>query len=278
MASESDIKLLDDYLANRLSGQEKTAFEQRLQGNPELQQELKFQQELIQGIRQARVAELKAMLNNVPVVPANVGTTSVAVKIISSIVVVGVVSTALYFYFGEKEPEQIPATVEKTENTVTPERSAPQEEVSTPSESINPEVSKPTGINVPKETAPAAQPKLEVYTPEIEAEELQAQKEHAQLDIIARAFVTSSIEVETEEGTRKYGFHYMFKDNKLVLYGSFENNLYEILEFIAGEQRTVFLYYNNTYYLLDLDKTSPTPLVPIKDKTLLNKLKQYRGN
>ncbi|QOI98360.1 MAG: hypothetical protein HRU69_13045 [Flammeovirgaceae bacterium] len=281
MASENELRLLDDYLANRLTGQDKTAFEQQLQGSPELQQELRFQQELIQGIRQARVTELKAMLNNVPVPPAHVGTASVA-KIISAIAVVGVVSTALYYYFVNKDNEQ-PQVNKKEATNVGPVTPAGTESISqdpaagnTDEGAVN---TKPAEKPVVSEsTAPAVQPKLEVYSPEDEADQLQLQKEQAQLEIISKAFVTSSIEVATEEGTRKHGFHYMFKDNKLVLFGSFDDNLYEILEFIAGDQRTVVLYYNSAYYLLDLDKSVPTPLVPIKDKALLNKLKQYRGN
>ncbi|MCK6617438.1 MAG: hypothetical protein L6Q51_07315 [Cyclobacteriaceae bacterium] len=281
MASENELRLLDDYLANRLTGQEKIAFEQHLQGSTELQQELKFQQELIQGIRQARVAELKAMLNNVPVPPANVGTASV-VKIISAVAVVGVVSTALYYYFDNKNNEQ-PQVNKKEETIVSPvtpadseSKSQDQAVVITDESAVN---TKPTEKPVVSESAaPAVHPKLDVYSPEAEADQLQLQKEHAQLEIISKAFVTSSIEVEAKEASRKYGFHYMFKDNRLVLYGSFNDNLYEILEFIAGDQRTVVLYYNSAYYLLDLDKSVPTPLVPIKDKALLNKLKQYRGN
>ncbi|MDL5049432.1 hypothetical protein QQ054_25790 [Oscillatoria amoena NRMC-F 0135] len=277
MALENDLKLLDDYLANRLTGQDKVAFEQRLQADPELQQEIKFQQELVEGIRQARVTELKAILNAVPVSPVNVGSASIATKVISTITVVGVVSTALYFYMDKntdanttlKEEPGVDHVVE-TEEPESHEETVPEDQTEKTNE-VEAEV-KP----IEKETAPAARPTLEVFTPE--TDQLQAQKEHAQLDIISRAFVTSSIEVDTEEGTRKYGFHYMFKDNKLVLFGSFENNLYEILEFIAGDQRTVFLFYNDAYYLLDLDKTTPTQLVPIKDKELLYKLRQYRGN
>lgn len=279
MALENDLKLLDDYLSNRLTGQDKVAFEQQLQANPELQQELKFQQDLVQGIRQARVAELKAILNSVPVAPVNVGAASVATKIISTVAIVGVVSTAIYFYLDSNEtaPTSVTEKVTIDEATETQKLEQPglAESDATPADS---EKAIASDKAEDKEIIPAPQPKLEVYTPETEADQLQAQKEHAQLEIISRAFVTSSIEVETEGESRKYNFHYMFKDNKLVLFGSFENNLYEILEFIAGEQRTVFLYYNNGYYLLDLDKTTPTELVPIKDKALLNKLRQYRGN
>jgi hypothetical protein len=70
----------------------------------------------------------------------------------------------------------------------------------------------------------------------------------------------------------------MFKENKLLLFGMFEKNLYEILEFIGDDNRTVVLYYKSTYYLLDINKSEPTLLAPIKNKALLRKLKEYRGN
>jgi hypothetical protein len=279
MALENDLKLLDDYLSNRLTGQDKAAFEQKLQADPELQQEVKFQQDLIQGIRQARVAELKAILNTVPVAPVNVGPASVATKIISAVAIVGVVSTAVYFYLDKNETSIDPATQKEAVDLTETEQPEQPDLASINDGQENSENEPISARGTEKEIAPAIQPKLEVYTPEeTEADQLQAKKEHAQLEIISRAFVTSSIEVETESNSRKLNFHYMFKDNKLILFGSFENNLYEILEFIAGDQRTVFLYFNNGYYLLDLDKTTPTELVPIRDKALLNKLKQYRGN
>jgi hypothetical protein len=68
------------------------------------------------------------------------------------------------------------------------------------------------------------------------------------------------------------------KDGKLILYGSFEKNFYEILEFIASEKRTVFLFYRDTYYLLRSDDDKITPLVPVDDRELLSKLRQYRAS
>ncbi len=73
--------------------------------------------------------------------------------------------------------------------------------------------------------------------------------------------------------SKKYSFHYVFKDGKLILYGAFEKNLYEILEFIGGENHTVVLFYKSNYYLLDLEKTHPTKLTPIHDQKLLKMLK-----
>jgi hypothetical protein len=77
--------------------------------------------------------------------------------------------------------------------------------------------------------------------------------------------------------SKKYNFHYVFKNSKLILYGAFEKNLYEILEFIGDEKRTVVLFYKSNYYLLDIDKTHPTKLTPIRDQKLLKMLKAHRS-
>ncbi len=87
----------------------------------------------------------------------------------------------------------------------------------------------------------------------------------------------SSIVVETDNNNKKYNFHYQFKNGKLYLYGTFEKNLYEIMEFFSGNKRTVFLYYKDSYYLLNEENETIKPLAPINDPSLLKKLKDYRG-
>src|SRR6478752_7177506 len=98
MALEKDFELLDDYLSNRLSGEEKAAFEKKLEADPELKQELNVQQDFVEGIRKARIAELKSMLNNIPVAPAQ-GGQSMLIKAGSWVAITGLIITATYFYF-----------------------------------------------------------------------------------------------------------------------------------------------------------------------------------
>ncbi|MEO5977632.1 MAG: hypothetical protein ABIS36_18055, partial [Chryseolinea sp.] len=61
------------------------------------------------------------------------------------------------------------------------------------------------------------------------------------------------------------------------LYGVFEKNLYEIMEFFSNNKRTMFLYYKDNYYLLNEDDNNVKRLTPIKDETLLKKLQDYRA-
>jgi hypothetical protein len=284
MALERDLELIDDYLSNKMQGSEKDAFEQRLQHDNALSKELTFQKQLVSGIREARVAQLKSMLNSIPVTSIPTSQTSLLTKIGSVVVVTGSIITASYFYFKDQPTEPTQADSVKTEETLKPVIEAESEtEHSNTVEKTEPEqpISK---SNTPEETKTAvksteAKPVIKAYDPTTEEEKVQQQAyEKEQLEIVSHAFVTSSIEVDIHANDTEHQFHYVFNEGRLVLYGSFERNLYEILEFIKEDDRTIVLFYKSNYYLLDESKASPTALQPIRNKELLNKLKSLRGN
>jgi hypothetical protein len=75
----------------------------------------------------------------------------------------------------------------------------------------------------------------------------------------------------------KYDFNYQFKEGRLVLFGPFEKNLYEILEIFSEDKRTVFLYYKKNYYLLRDDNENVRELEPITDQALIRKIKEYQS-
>ena len=280
MALEKDLELLDDYLSNRLSEQDKASFEQKLEADPELKKEMQLQQHLIEGIQKQRMLELKAMLNNIPVAPVG-GQAALLTKVVSSVIVAGLVTTAVYWYYSNEEPsntmEAISEEVEQiVEEVITPEEPTADEAFVPSEEKAEEKKLKSSTDNTSAPTAEVKKPQLDVYTPESEDESVTLQKERDQVEFITKAFVTSSVEVDVDSGSKKYNFHYIFKGGKLILYGSFENNLYEILEFIAENKRTVFLYHKTSYYLLDEQVESPTPLVPIRDTKLIKKLQEQR--
>ncbi len=286
MTPEDKLELLDQYLAGRMSPQEAAAFEQQIQADPTLQKELAFQKQIIEGIRQARIAELKAMLNNVPVPPANPFSSASVTKIISSVIITGSVLTAVYFYFNSdigtnKTSAEQPAAVNENPAVNEPAPDNAGEDVTAPDSATTGKeapapANKPAGIKTRKGSAQPPQPTLNVYIPEAEEVKQREELENRHARVVENGFVTSSIEVE-RAASSKHAFHYTFLNNKLILYGNFEDNLYEILEFLSGSERTVVLYYKGSYYLLDTSKDDPTPLVPIRSKSLLDKLKRYRN-
>ena len=83
--------------------------------------------------------------------------------------------------------------------------------------------------------------------------------------------------VETDTENRRYTFHYQFKDGKVFLYGPFQKNLYEIMEFFSDDKRTVFLFYKDNFYKLEERNNGVRPLTTISDPALIKKLKEYRN-
>lgn len=283
--TERDLEMMDDYLSNRLNAEDKAAFEQQVQADPQLAQELNIQQGLVEGLKQARVVELKSMLNNIPVSPVS-GGSSLLTKVGTWAVVAGLVITGIYFFttkeeetasgtkqIAEQTPEVQPETEEVPETQ--PEATPEKQEESVPA--VTKTDKKKTSAEAKPEVTEAKPTKPDVFVPADEADEATKEFERAEMENIKKAFVTSSIVVETDTMSKKYSFHYVFRDSKLILYGAFEKNVYEILEFIGDEKRTVVLFYKSNYYLLDIAKAEPTKLSPIRDQKLLKMLKAHRS-
>jgi hypothetical protein len=290
MALEKDLELLDNYLAGRLDPTERQAFEHKLKTDPGLKGELEFQQQLVEGVKKARVAELKAMMNNIPV-PAVHGTETATVvsKIALWTVVAGIVATSIYFFVTNDEsvnpdpvqaiqPTEKPEEV-KSQDTVVPDDSQEPIREEAPVVSDEKASSEEKPLKSPatpkKKESESSEPAINVYDPTTETEELSIQLEEGKTPTLSK---TPSIAVEVDSQNKKYDFHYQFRDNKLTLFGPFEKNLYEIMEFFNDDKRTMFLYYQDNFYLLKDDSEKMKPLGLIQDPALIKKLKEYRRN
>ncbi|WP_276374034.1 hypothetical protein [Chryseolinea sp. H1M3-3] len=296
MASEKDLELLDQYVSNRLTASDKTAFEQKLASDTSLKNEYKLQQKLVDKIREARVKELKTMFNNVPASALEPNGTSVATQITLLIAVVGAIGAGVYFYMSREENvETQPITQQEQVTQETPQAIEPNQD-ETPkqevpavveekesSESVTPAIEKdqeetkvPQAHNgLKNDEEPKGPAPLDIFDPTQEGET--ANKANPEAKISEAPLSKSSIVVEVDNSNKKFNFHYQFKNGKLYLFGTFEKNLYEIMEFFSGNKRTVFLFYKDNYYLLSEENDTIKPLAPINDPTLLQKLKDYRG-
>jgi hypothetical protein len=281
MAAERDLELLDDYLANRLDPQGKAAFEQKLQTDPTLHSEFQLQQQFISGIKKARIAELKSIMNNVPI-PAAQGGTAVAGKIALWTIVAGVVAAGLYLYLNQnpREPKQNTTEIKVEEQNKNPEVLKPGQHEDSPVVSETPASSEQKPLKSPKapqkrnESQHTKNRKIEVYDPTEEAK--QSESTQSSETTVPNQYQHPDITVEIESNNKKYNFNYQFKDGRLLLYGPFEKNLYDIMEFFSDDKRTLFLYYNDSYYLLKEDSNKLKPLNAITDPALIKKLKDYR--
>jgi hypothetical protein len=289
MASEKDFELIDDYLAGRLAENDRVAFEKKIEADQALKSEIEFQKQLVEGLKKARVAELKSMLNSVPVSSTSTGGNTL-MKTAGWIAATVVVGTIVYYLsLGQKEQSKESPTANVTEQenaTPAPEPNQPTNESSAATPTEEAEESsvseKPVVVKKQKKstgkTAPV-EPKIEVFDPTVEDDEDSSEPDKEMLaDEYPEASASTksnTIVVSIETANRKYNFHYKLVNDNLTLYGPFERELYEIMEFISDNKRTAFLLYKNTfYYIKETDKT--TELAPVKDPALINKLRKLQ--
>lgn len=292
MTTEQDISLIEDYLANRLSDAEKEAFEVRLKTDKSFSEAYSFQQAVIKGIQNARIAELKAMLNQVPVGSSSISFT--AIKAIVGVSITAVISTISYFVFVHPNREEVKTTaieevlVPKAENqTEANEVVGTTEDLSKQNETETPPTHQNTAENKIEKRKKAAnneikegkvvEPKIEIFDPL--AEDGQATEEPMLEDKPEEDVFTKSntLKTEVQPKDKRHSFHYQIEGDQLKLYGPFEKELYEVLEFFSNDKRTAFLYYNRTYYSLAA-YSAITELKPVMDPKLIQKLEQYRKN
>lgn len=284
----NNFELIDDYLSNRLSGADKEAFEKQLTNDPALRSDVDFQKQIVNGIRQARVKELKTMLNNIPAPAGASATMEFAVaRLAAGLITASVVGAALYFYV---KPDELPSFNKaaadfnhKSEQTVPADTASSQPQEQTPAVEEQQDDATPSGAEEKKKPAtkkveapvvtPAEKPTIEVTNPSDELSESNANKETTVAS--KPALTPSRVEVDLDSSNKKYDFHYQFVGNKLRLYGSFDKSLYEVLE-VNGDNHAVFLYYKNMFYVLDEKQDKITRLTEIKDAALLAKLREYR--
>lgn len=277
----NNFELIDDYLTNRLDEQARKAFEHQMNSDPALKADVELQSQIISGLQKARAAELKAMLNKVPIGAAPVVEFSV-LKIAAGVVGAALVASALYLYL-QKEPIKMPDISTSLEDSIKQqEKEKPQQEeiTTTPEEKKEEKAEEKKGAESSKqendkkaETQGATKPALDVVDP---SEDLSESEGVTKTEDSKPAFTRSDLTVDVDSSNKKYASHYKFAKGKLILFGSFDKSLFEVLE-INGDKRTVFLFHKNSYYLLDESKEAISPLEAIDDKVLLKKLNEYRN-
>jgi hypothetical protein len=296
MITEKDIELIDQYLANKLTGQEKSLFEERLKNEQDLSGEFRMQQDIVHAIQKARIAELKAMLNKVPVSATTSSTTSSSlIKLTVGLTAVVIIASVTYFTVTiPKQTKQVnqeniqpqnPTEVDKLSNIDKNElaqENTGKKEVEENNHSIENQTNKKATrqpkaenqINEIKE-GKAVEPKIEVFDPnseEIQDEEKPVINDKPEEDVFTKS---NTLNTEVVYKERKHNFHYQLIGDKLTLIGPFKKELYEVLEFFANDKRTAFLYFNKTYYSLTATE-SEKELKPVMDPKLIEKLEQYR--
>ena len=121
-------ELIEKYVSGRLDGVDKETFEQQIKADPTLQSNVALQKQIVEGIKKARIQQLKTMLNQVPVGPAaQVGFS--AGQIVASAITATILVTGTLFYFKPWAPkaDSILVTKESPANLDTKDKEQPSE-------------------------------------------------------------------------------------------------------------------------------------------------------
>jgi hypothetical protein len=219
------------------------------------------------------------MLNNVPIGGVSLWSEWSVLKIAATIGVAGVIGTGLYFYL--KDSNSVIQHVPKAEvrmDSLLPDDSTTEtviEEIKEESEPEKKETVTPQIRKTKPKKEKSTSPKVSVVDP---SAEMLTDGNDVESGLITEKSVisVSTIKVERDSQNKLYTFHYQFLEGKLFLYGPFDETLYEILE-VHGNNHALFLFFKGNFYHLDESKAEATALNPIRERSLIQKLKEFRG-
>ncbi len=268
---------VEAYFNNELNDSEKNDFLSEVESDANLKSEYNFQNEVINGIKEARKAELKAMLNNVPVASLSTASSSLH-KILVGGATTLIIGSSFWYYFNS-----ISANNEVKENIivdVTPLNTIENKPQIIIKESNPVEI--PDEASTPSAKTSVKKEKFTVNTPTVPNSDNDFANQslpEENLDIpndISRATINLNSKVNVEiKLKKKYGFHYQYLNEKLVLYGSFEEGLFEVIELNTQNKTELYLYYKSNYYFIKDKSGSIVPLKPVinaSDKLKLERL------
>ena len=288
---------IDAYFNDELSGSEKEQFLADLESNPELQKEFSLQSDIVEGIKEYRKAQLISRLNDIKIVSSS---QYMAIKVLSSAAVVALVGLGAYFiYFTNSSETELLNDNKTTElvtedpnqqmnqepqqtNTVDIEKSQPEKSTSTES-GDQATASMADVSNEPDEVTNEEISDPEVTMPEVLDEfESEMTISGTEEDISAPpSTIKSNLNLRTKlevdvKMKRKYNFHYQVIDEKLTLFGEFEDGPFEILEINTNEVVNLYLYYLDNFYAIDQSSEDIKPLKEITDEGLIDRLQKLR--
>lgn len=272
---------VEAYFNNELNDSEKSDFLSEVESNTELKSEYDFQNEVINGIKEARKVELKAMLDKVPIasIPA---ATSGLYKILIGGAASLIIGTSLWYYFNsasevnmasETKVEEFSPIVEERDQFTETKQSVAKLDV----EKSSKEETRPSSVknkntknsNINKPNVPTAQD--DFVDNSLQDENLEIPSDISKVNINLASKVNVEIKVK-----KKYSFHYQYTQGNLILYGNFEDDLFEVLELNKEDQVEVYLYYESNYYYIKDKSGLITPLEAVANKNLKNKLERLR--
>ncbi len=295
MSIKSDFNVqLEAYFSGEMQGADRLVFEGRVESDPMLKAEFEHQQEIVNSLKAQRTAELKTRLSNISVEPTLIGSLlqNSLLKPIGYVVTGLTVMTGSYFFLdGESQKEYTLQKLESKRQYLTASSLEMNKEMALDYRhklldrqvTMLPPANEPV-IDEPKETVITSSNEIAFEVPEVVTEmandEFKAPtleiEEAKRIEEVPTVTKMDKIQINAVH-SRKYSFHYRIEDNRLFLYGKFNESPYEIIELNTSTTKKMFFYYDGSFYNLNKEANTITPLSKIEDARLSNKLDAMRS-
>jgi len=293
----SRLEQIESYLDGSLAGSAKIDFEQKIQADPELAREVDFQRSLIKGLSEARKLELKARLSAIDISSLATSSSLSITTITTGVLITAALIIGGYYLFRTDVPDtaeviekQEPPLSDNSNNT--PSEPLPVTEESEKTEPTKNIEEKPGVVTEEKPIGKVESKTVEVeeedpldglVKPEVVDDEFADEVSPLTTDIdvpdpdLEKSISPGREQIEIEmRSKRKYSFHYTFEQSKLILYGDFSDEPYELIEMKKDGSIDLFLYYKSSYYSLDKSETKIVPLEAITSNQIITSLDQLR--
>ena len=303
-------EIIDSFVRGELKGSELNSFNNAVAANPQLQEQVAFQKEIVGSINQFRHQQLKNRLNAIAVKPVGVSLlNSNYAKIAATITALAILLGGYVLYdnlFTKTNPivSNTPSSETTTRtNALQSDNSPSNEEVSTTTIEVQKKsksnTAKSTQVNTKATSVNTVASKTvnssiktsdsnkesvintDYSDPQMESDNMiDGINDNFEMPSMNTDGIKSSISAPQIKVNiiKENNLGYQFFNNQLFLHGNFSNSTYELLELNNKPSKQLFLYFENNYYELIQGKTKTTPLSPIKDSTVLLQLNQLRAH
>lgn len=286
---------LEAYFSGSMSETDRILFEGRVESDPMLKAEFDRQNDIVEGLRAHRAAELKTRLNNISVEPTLVGAImqSSMMKTLTYGIATLILATGGYVYYNSAETA-IQYHIEELESINEYMLESQLNPVSLNSLDYRYDGSleiqdyvEPVSIPVIEKPVVASANKSE----SIEFEVPQVNTGHEEsfngmavdlkamdrIEHVSGITEVDKVNIQTIT-SRKYNFHYRMEDNRLFLYGKFSESPYEIIEISTPGNKKLFFHYQGDFYQLRKNAAEITPLSKIENRELIQELNALKSN
>ncbi len=296
------------YLTQQMTKAEKSDFEEKIQESPRLAQKLKFEKQIVEGIKSYQKGILKSRLNQLRLGSSIVEKISTTTKVILSTMTVLIFGGYCYYllnsneklFIENQETNGITDVIKETQNSNISQRIDTVKEGSIDKKEYERATSMTKGIenttenNLDKISKKQINKKLEldkeileteieVELPEIDGSEIFFNESLEPTQKFSDDLLSNQVRIDRNsdliveiERKKSKKLKYIYSGEKLILIGDFSSSPYQIIEDNTKAKKRLYLYFEQKYYILTLTSEKKV-LMPVKDIRLLDYLVDLRN-